>query len=1382
MEQDRIETVLSVVDNYTREIERYRNELKTVTKQITDMGNTSGGATSGVQKLMASLGGVKGILAGLGIAVGIKEIAKLGMSCINAASEIKELNNVLDQIFEKGSKDVAEWAKAISTNVGRATFDLQQQAAIFGSIFKASGIKTEDLQGMSMALSQLAADFSSFYDNNMEEVFTALKSAVTGQAVPLMRYGIVLNETTAAEYALSQGIKTKWQEMSEAQKQIIRYNFLMEKTKFVQGDAERTIDSYANQLKVLGAYWDSISRTLGQKFIPAGEDALHVINSLMGTIDGWLNKPTTTGGYIGEFLGEASEIQNLAAEYEALSKKASLTNDEEARRVQIFSELQSKYPDILSGISGEKSAYKDVITALDDVIERLKEKIKLQILEGFSDEMAKEVEKFTNKINKAMETANNIKVKIATDFNIDADKFVTPEMVENLKKSMDKGMAERTVATLKMTGEFEALLIQQGINDKNATYIARMLTDYAANQVGIMQKQEQGYTKLENDLTKIAQKRDNTIEIFDKFTSNIEAGNNQILQGIFSTKQDIKNNTNNIISNSKIAQLESDKYIAGVVRDSKGDIVGRIDGTKEALSSEAVRHYLETNDHITIIGSELRTEIVKGNNGMYKIIQKSMQNGVVVNESGDKNAEEVMKTIRGMSKGVNEAPNPNGYAGSTKDKKGSKEKKPEKDKWEQMLESLTKQINEFSIKNQELAGKIKNTRSELEKLEWDKVLDFSKALDLTQAEVIQSLIKIKETSRDLARTLDDKSAVEKYTQEIKKLNEQLYYANTGKEYKKKTEELTYNIKSDNNKEVYKELIQNIEGYITASKADLDKRYSEGLDDYATYLDKQAKLYEGIEDTYDKLGLSNEKLNAAIEKNTIQTTKNAEELNRALYVIKRSGELSGAQESETGKKEVDVLNKNIEKLSDEIANLEYENSKLGEKLDKLISDNGLSKNDFGVPEKAIAEVTEEVLNLEYEKVALSKKEVELKKERLKASEYNISEYDKMIRLYESSKQSEKDKKEYKTQYEKIKVWREQELKIQEDIKKELESGFKNITLQGAIKPESESEILVHDLSSGKLIPSILNEQKKGNVISEEIVSEVKKGTEDRLDLNKSLSQTDYDFLNKYNENLKSQSSDSFKKYKVDFNQFKTFGELYDFLLKKVEETEKLYSNHEKSTVNSEKNGELSSAMRVKHNESLLKIGKSFFGIAENVEEIANVTSETVSSTGNAVDQAKNLQNKILKNNNDLSEKQKELSEAKTQVPSKEEANRVSLLGETFEKGIEDLFLNINPQGIQESLISGVKDLFDKAVQGTDIGGIYNKKYSEVFGNAFREAMEGYTSSGDYRKDQIEQEKILIESLKVLAASSDAAVRSIANLTLFDTVKTKRIIRGKDTSPF
>ena len=671
MEQDRIETVLSVVDNYTREIERYRNELKTVTKQITDMGNTSGGATSGVKKLMASLGGVKGILAGLGIAVGIRELGKLGIQCINSASDIKELDNVLEQVFGKGKDEISKWAEGVSTDVGRASYQLQKFASVYGSIFKGSGIKTEDFQGMSVALSQLTADFSSFFNVADEEAFTALKAGITGETEPLKRFGIILNETTAAEYALASGIKTKWKEMSEAQKQMVRYNFLMDKTNFIQGDAERTIGAYANQLKVMEAYIDNISRSFGQKFIPAGEGVLGVINNMLGAIDNLVSKPTT-GGYIGEFMEEASEIQNLAAEYEALSKKASLTNDEEARRVQIFSELQSKYPEILSGISGEKSAYKDVITALDDVIDRLKEKIKLQILEGFSDEMAKEVKKFTDKINKAMETANNIKVKIATDFNIDADKFVTPQMVEELKKSMDKGMAERMAATGKMTAEFEDMLIQQGINDKNAIYIARMLTDYAANQVEVMQKQEQGYGKLEENLTKIAQKRDNTIEIFDNFTSTIEAGDNQILQGVFAAKQEIKTNANNIISNSKIARLESDKYIAGVVRDSKGEVVGRIDGSEKALSMEMIQGFLETNDHITIMGSELHTTISKGLNGMYNIVQRSAQNGVVVTE-GEKNVSDLENAIRGLSKNISK-PNIDAYKGSgkTKDKKNKK--------------------------------------------------------------------------------------------------------------------------------------------------------------------------------------------------------------------------------------------------------------------------------------------------------------------------------------------------------------------------------------------------------------------------------------------------------------------------------------------------------------------------------------------------------------------------------------------------------------------------------------------------------------------------------------------------------------------------------------
>ncbi|ACZ08136.1 Uncharacterised protein [Sebaldella termitidis] len=1287
MEQDRIETVLSVVDNYTREIERYRNELKTVTKQITDMGNTSGGAVSGVRKLAASLGGIKGILAGLGIAVGIKEIGKLGMSCIDAASEIKELDNVLEQVFEKGSNEVVKWADSISTNVGRASFELQKQASIFGAVFKGAGIKTEDLQDMSMALSQLAADFSSFYDNDMEQVFNALKSGLTGETEPLKRYGIILNETTAAEYALSMGIKTKWKEMSEAQKQIVRYNFLMEKTKFVQGDAERTIDSYANQVKVLNAYWDSISRTLGQKFIPVGEDTLHIINNLMGTIDGWLNKPTA-GGYIGEFLGEASEIQNLAAEYEALSKKASLTNDEESRRVQIFSELQTKYPDILSGISGEKSAYRDVITALDDVIERLKEKIKLQIMEGFSDEMAKEVKKFTDKINKAMETANNIKVKIATDFNIDADKFVTPQMVEELKKSMDKGMAERMAATGKMTAEFEDMLVQQGVNDKNAIYIARMLTDYAANQVEVMQKQEQGYVKLEDNLTKIAQKRDNTIEIFDKFASSIEAGDNQILQGIFSVKQDIKNNANNIISNSKIAQLESDKYIAGVVRDSKGEVVGRIDGSEKALSMEMLQGFLETNDHITIMGSELHTTISKGLNGMYNIVQRSAQNGVVVNET-DKNAENLEKAIRGLSKNINK-PNLGDYnkaSGGSSKNKGGKGKSPEKDKWEQMLESLNKQIKDFSINSEVLAGKIKNARNELDKLEISKIIDFRDALDWSNAEVLQSFIKIKETSRDLARTLGDKGAVEQYTQEIKKLNEQLYFANTSKDYKKKTEELNYNIKKDDNKQVYNELIKNMAEYFEASSIDLEKRYTEGMDDYDIYLDKQIKLLEGIEDTFDKLGLTNKKLAAVMEKEALIREKNQNNVIDQIKEIRAMGELLGTDQSEVDKQIADVYKNSSETIAKSI----YELTKRIEQLKK------------NTPQST--EVKEEKTENSVKNIEKSDKSTEeLQKElifinsEIVKNQKVLSELNSHLSILPENLRS-KQEEEFKRN---IDLWQ-----------KLLDNAY------------AKKEQLEYSLGT----PAVVASTKKDGEITGLLTTEDKKILED--------------FNIKLGEKLKYITHG----INIDFSVFNTIDDIkamYDETQKQLSEL----SGKKDNAVNKSKKEtytvllqSLSEILKTNTGREIVNKGTQKTVKAKDIGELERLKAEETEKLVQA-----------LKNERE----QREIARQSSQVYD-------------FEKGIEDLFLNINPQGIQESLISGVKDLFDKAVTGTDIGGVYRDKYNVAFGNTFKEVMADFKPSGNYLKDQEEYQKRFIGALKELATSSDAAVRSIANLTLFDTVK-------------
>ncbi len=1271
MEQDRIETVLSVVDNYTREIERYRNELNSITRQINNMGNISGGAVSGVQKLVTSLGGVKGILAGLGIAVGIKEIGKLGMSCIDAASEIKELDNVLEQVFEKGSNEVIKWADSISTNVGRASFELQKQASIFGAVFKGAGIKTEDLHDMSLALSELAADFSSFYDNDMSEVFTALKSGLTGETEPLKRYGIILNETTAAEYALSMGIKTKWREMSEAQKQIVRYNFLMDKTKFIQGDAERTIDSYANQIKVLEAYWDNISRTLGQKFIPAGEGVLHIINEMMGALDAWLNKPDLNN-YIRSFEEEKKALEDLAIEFEKLSKAPETDISSQQRLSAILDELNSKYPGILENIKKENGAYVGVREAIEGIISSLNEKINMQILEEFSDgiielkkKATKEIDDLRAKINK---NEINIKVKYK---NADIDKLTSDDFIQTFRDN--KREAERAV--MAMSREVSSYYDEQKMFYNEVMFLIEQKAKLPEESAKIVSK----YTeKMNSEIEKAKSFQESfklatNTEAFKEIDGKIDS---------LMKKDELSNSLTNVYA--KVSE-ESGK-VSGIVRNAKGDIVGRIDGTKESLSMEMLQRFLETNDHITIMGSELHTTISKGLNGMYNIVQRSAQNGVVVNET-DKNAENLEKAIRGLSKNISK-PNLGDYnktsRGSSKNK-GGKGKSPEKDKWEQMLESLNKQIKDFSINSQELAGKIKNARSELDKLEITKIIDFRDALDWSNAEVLQSFIKIKETSRDLARTLGDKEAVEQYTEEIKKLNEQLYFANTSKDYKKKTEELNYDIKKDDNKQVYNELIKNMAEYFEATSIDLEKRYTEGMDDYDIYLDKQIKLLEGIEDTFDKLGLTNKKLAAVMEKEALIREKNQNNVIDQIKEIRAMGELLGTDQSEVDKQIADVYKNSSETIAKSIYGL----TKRIEQLKKNTPESTEGKEERTEnPPKSIEKLDKSTEELQEELIFINS---EIVKNQKVLSELNshLSILPEKLR----SKQEEEFKRN-------IGLWQ-----------KLLDNAY------------AKKEQIEYSLGT----PSVtVASTKKDGEVTGLLTAENKKVLEQ--------------FNTKLGEQLKYVKNG----INIDFSGFSTIDDIkvmYDETQKQLSEL----SGKKDNAVNRSKKETYAVLL-----ESLSEILKTNTG-RETVTQKPEKSSDIQSLEAQKVEETEKLV-QALKNERE----QREIARQSSQVYE-------------FEKGIEDLFLNINPQSIQESLISGVKDLFDKAVQGTDIGGIYRDKYNEAFGNAFREVMMDFKPSGDYRKDQEEYQKRFIEALKELATSSDSAVRSIANLALFDTVK-------------
>ena len=124
-------------------------------------------------------------------------------------------------------------------------------------------------------------DLSAFYNIDTETAFKKLQSGMAGMVRPLRDLGIDLTAATLSEYALSQGIQKSYTEMTQAEKVMLRYNYLMQVTTTQQGDFQRTNASLANSLRTLRAYLSAVGTQIGIGLAAAIRPAIVALNKLM---------------------------------------------------------------------------------------------------------------------------------------------------------------------------------------------------------------------------------------------------------------------------------------------------------------------------------------------------------------------------------------------------------------------------------------------------------------------------------------------------------------------------------------------------------------------------------------------------------------------------------------------------------------------------------------------------------------------------------------------------------------------------------------------------------------------------------------------------------------------------------------------------------------------------------------------------------------------------------------------------------------------------------------------------------------------------------------------------------------------------------------------
>ena len=226
--------------------------------------------------------------AGKALTIGVTTpVIAAGAAIYKYSSDLTEAENKTKEVFKNMSGDVLAWSETSLDKMGMARSTALDAASLYGGMATAMGLTRKKATDMSKSLTELSVDLASFHNTSLDQASTALKSIFTGETETLKNYGIVMTEANLKAYALSQGIKTNYTEMTQAEKVQLRYNFVLNASKDAIGDYERNCGEAASQMKKLPEALKELATSFKDNVEPAITPVITALNGAIVSFGKW---------------------------------------------------------------------------------------------------------------------------------------------------------------------------------------------------------------------------------------------------------------------------------------------------------------------------------------------------------------------------------------------------------------------------------------------------------------------------------------------------------------------------------------------------------------------------------------------------------------------------------------------------------------------------------------------------------------------------------------------------------------------------------------------------------------------------------------------------------------------------------------------------------------------------------------------------------------------------------------------------------------------------------------------------------------------------------------------------------------------------------------
>ena len=389
----------------------------------------------------------------------VKKVANIYAEWYTKSNDFIENLNLFEVTMRSSTNAALDYAKSVEQIMGIDFADWLNYQGKFQQLSKGFGVASEQADVMSKNLTQLSYDLSSFFNVDAQKAFEKLSSAMAGQVKGLREYGIDVTVASLQQYALSKGIDLTVRNMTQAQKAVLRYNYILEKTVNIQGDMARTIITPANSLRILNAQLERLKRTLGNiisvvvtKFIPYVQAGVNLITKFAERIANAFGFELPKIGYSGlddavsitedmddaasnlsdDFADAAAEAKKLKYQlmgFDELNILKSPTDNSTASKVK--DNLANLYPsDLGLGIPEYDFGLDSVSLKADEILNKLKEAFN----NLYENSGAKN---FVDEFNYALKNVNTEQIRenftsIAKD-SAEIAKNVAPSVIETNK-------------------------------------------------------------------------------------------------------------------------------------------------------------------------------------------------------------------------------------------------------------------------------------------------------------------------------------------------------------------------------------------------------------------------------------------------------------------------------------------------------------------------------------------------------------------------------------------------------------------------------------------------------------------------------------------------------------------------------------------------------------------------------------------------------------------------------------------------------------------------------------------------------------------------------------------------------------------------------------